>query len=75
VLQQFRCRLGSAGDIAAALKAKRARADGIWVAEFPDPNAVFVLTNAEDEVSDADELDELGLLFTSTRRISAGPYR
>jgi hypothetical protein len=75
VLQVFRCRLGKAGTISAALRAKHLHADGIWIGEFPDPNAVLMLVNATDELVETEEFDELGLLVASTRRVSSGPYQ
>jgi hypothetical protein len=76
VLHAYRCKPGSAQRVAAALSGgAHARADGIWIGEFPDPNAVVVLDGNADVVGDTAELDELGVIYAATKRISAGPYQ
>ncbi|WP_321852417.1 NIPSNAP family protein [Burkholderia diffusa] len=75
VLHTLRCKLGKAAQVAAALARAHTDADGVWVAEFPDPNAVYLLNRSEAPLADPVELAELGVLNATSTPIDAGPYR
>ncbi|MBN3854002.1 hypothetical protein G3N59_11490 [Paraburkholderia sp. Ac-20340] len=76
VLHMLRCRLGTAPSIAAAIdQGSAARYDGIWIGEFPDPNTIYVLGDEQSVPARHGELDDLGVIYASSRKISAGPYR
>ncbi|WP_322092587.1 NIPSNAP family protein [Paraburkholderia bannensis] len=76
VLHTLRCRLGAATRVAAAIEeGSVARYDGIWIGEFPDPNTIYVLGDESSVPAKDGELDDLGVIYASSRKISAGPYR
>ncbi|CAM2157930.1 NIPSNAP protein [Paraburkholderia tropica] len=76
VLHTLRCRLGTAPRVAAAIEqGTAARYDGIWIGEFPDPNTVYVLGDELSTPAQNGELDDLGVIYAGSRKISAGPYR
>ncbi|PFH20403.1 NIPSNAP family protein [Burkholderia sp. JKS000303] len=75
VLHALRCKLGRAAQVAAALARTHADADGVWVAEFPDPNAVYLLNRGAAPLADPTALAELGVLHATATAIDAGPYR
>ncbi|MBJ9895576.1 NIPSNAP family protein [Burkholderia cenocepacia] len=75
VLHVLRCKLGKAAQVAAMLARAHADADGVWVAEFPDPNAVYLLNRSEAPLADQVELAEIGVVNVLCTPIDAGPYR
>ncbi|WP_321813176.1 MULTISPECIES: NIPSNAP family protein [Paraburkholderia] len=76
VLHTLRCRLGTAARVASAIEVgSTAHYDGIWIGEFPDPNTVYVLGDEHSVPAGNGELDELGVTYAASRKISAGPYR
>ncbi|MGK8207793.1 NIPSNAP family protein [Burkholderia cenocepacia] len=75
VLHVLRCKLGKAARVAAMLARAHADADGVWVAEFPDPNAVYLLNRSEAPLADHLELAEIGVVNMLCTPIDAGPYR
>lgn len=75
VLHALRCRLGKATQVAAALARAHPDADGVWVAEFPDPNAVYLLNRGTAPFADPVALDALGVLHVTATALDAGPYR
>ncbi|RQR51574.1 NIPSNAP family protein [Burkholderia sp. Bp9140] len=74
-LHVLRCKLGKAAQVAAALARAHTGADGIWVAEFPDPNEVYLLNGSAAPIADSAELAALGVLNTTSTWIGSGPYQ
>jgi len=75
VLHALRCRLAKAAQVAAALARAHPDADGVWVAECPDPNAVYLLNRRAGALADPVELAALGVVNASATALDAGPYR
>ncbi len=73
-LHRFSCRLGCAAQVVRHLQTIDESPDGIWIAELPDPNQVWVLA-AETSAPIAWRSDPmLGILAHHVQSLAPGPY-